>query len=72
MAVPTVCPNAFLQPQDEQKRKQRRLQPLRKQIAARCPGLFGAMREVLAGKILLAGLVDRRSPGRMVVSFDFI
>jgi len=69
MAVPTAFPNAFQQPQGERKQKQRRLPPLRKQIAAHCPGLFGAMREVLPGRIPLAGLVDRRSLGRMVASF---
>ena len=69
MAVPTAYPNAFPQPQGEQKRKQRRLPPLRKQIAAHCPGLFGAMREVLPGRIPLAGLVDRRSLGRRDVSW---
>ena len=69
MAAPTACPNAFLQPKGEQKQKQRRLPLLRKQIAAHCPGLSGAMREVLLSKILLAGLVDRQNPGRMVVSF---
>ena len=69
MAVQTAFPNAFRQPQDEKKQKQRRLPPLRKQIAAHCPGLSGAMREALPGKNLLAGLVGRQNPGRMVVSF---
>ena len=69
MAVPTAFPNAFPRPQGAKKQKQRRLPLLRKQIAAHCPGLSGAMREVLLSKILLAGLVDRQNPGRMVVSF---
>ena len=68
MVVPTAFPNAFLLPQDEQKRKQRRLPPLRTQIVGCCPGLSGAMREDPADRIPLAGLVDRRSPGRMDVS----
>ncbi len=69
MAAPTAFPNAFPQPKDEQKQKQRRLPPLRKQIAGCCPELSGVMREVLLSKILLAGLVDRQNPGRMAVSF---
>ena len=69
MAVPTAFPNAFPRPQGAKKQKQRRLSQLRTQIAARCPGLSGAMREVLADRIPLAGLVDRQNPGRMAVSF---
>ncbi len=68
MAVPTACPNAFPQPQGEQKRKQRRLPLLRTQIVGRCPGLSQAMREALKDRIPLAGLVDRRSLDRMDVS----
>lgn len=68
MAVPTAFPNAFPQPQGEQKQKQRRLPQLRIKTGGCCPGLSGVMREALRGKILLVGLVGRRNLDRMAVS----
>lgn len=68
MAAPTAFPNAFPQQPCEQKRKQRRLPLLRTQIAGCCPGLSGAIREILRDRNPLAGLADRQNPGRMDVS----